>query len=139
MKQLVLMLLVACGIGVGACQKNEQPAADSQDTFQPTAGAYEPGPTYVRDYPEPASERTGTTTDDASPEPAADRTAEDEVLTPTGSEGRTYVVQKGDTLYSIARKFYNGDQSRWRVIYEANRSRLRGPDQLAVGMKLIIP
>lgn len=60
----------------------------------------------------------------------------DEELDPVG--GQTYVVRKGDTLYKLARRFYN-DQSRWREIWEANRNRIPDPDQLRVGMKLIIP
>jgi nucleoid-associated protein YgaU len=47
-------------------------------------------------------------------------------------------VQKGDTLYKVARRFYN-DQSRWREIWEANKTRLPDPDKLPIGIKLIIP
>ena len=47
-------------------------------------------------------------------------------------------MQKGDTLFSLARKFYD-DQARWKDIWEANRTRLPDPDRLSVGMKLIIP
>jgi nucleoid-associated protein YgaU len=65
--------------------------------------------------------------------------ASDEVLTPADDTGgRTYIVQKGDTLFSLARKFYD-DQARWKDIWEANRTRLPDPDKLLVGMKLIIP
>jgi nucleoid-associated protein YgaU len=60
----------------------------------------------------------------------------DEPLAPIG--GQVYTVQKGDTLYKLARRFYN-DQSRWRDIWEANRNRIPDPDKIAVGMKLIIP
>ena len=59
----------------------------------------------------------------------------DEVLTPAG---QTYIVQKGDTLFSLARKFYS-DQARWKDIWEANRTRLPDPNKLSVGTKLIIP
>ncbi len=60
----------------------------------------------------------------------------DEPLSPAG--GQVYTVQKGDSLYELARRFYN-DQSRWREIWEANKNRLADPDKLQVGMKLIIP
>lgn len=50
----------------------------------------------------------------------------------------TYTVQVGDTLGSIAQKFY-GRASRWPEIYEANRGKLRHPDILFHGTKLCIP
>lgn len=51
----------------------------------------------------------------------------------------TYTVRSGDTLSVIAWKVY-GQGSRWRDIYDANRSAIgANPDRLKVGMKLVIP
>lgn len=51
---------------------------------------------------------------------------------------RTYRVQKGDTLYSIAHKVY-GRRDKWRVIYDANRG-VVGPNYLLKpGQTLTIP
>ena len=52
--------------------------------------------------------------------------------------GKTHVVQKGDTLYKIARDHY-GDQSKWRSIFEANRDQLSDPHRLKVGQTLTLP
>ncbi len=52
--------------------------------------------------------------------------------------GRIHVVQRGDTLYSLARQYYN-DNSQWRRIYEANRNQIGDPNVLKTGQKLIIP
>ncbi len=53
--------------------------------------------------------------------------------------GRYYTVRSGDTLSTIAEKHYRSE-SRWRDIYNANRSAIGGnPDRLQVGMKLRIP
>lgn len=49
-----------------------------------------------------------------------------------------YVVQKGDTLQKISKKFY-GSYAKWSRIYEANRNVLGDPDKLKVGMKLCVP
>lgn len=52
-----------------------------------------------------------------------------------------YVVQRGDTLWDIARAQY-GDPQQWHAIYEANRDRLPPPGDEAVlqpGWKLRIP
>lgn len=55
------------------------------------------------------------------------------------SGSRTHVVQKKETLFSIARMHYNGDASKWKAIYEANRDQIPNKDQIRVGQKLIIP
>jgi nucleoid-associated protein YgaU len=52
--------------------------------------------------------------------------------------GQTYVVQSGDTLFSISRKFYKSSK-RWKAILEANKKSVRNPKELTVGQTLIIP
>lgn len=59
------------------------------------------------------------------------------VAPPAGGE-QTYTVKAGDTLSSIAARFY-GDASKWRVIYEANRAQLSDPNALKIGAVLKIP
>ena len=49
-----------------------------------------------------------------------------------------YVVQKGDTLQSLALRYY-GTRAGWEKIYQANRSGLPSKDQLKVGQQLVIP
>jgi len=51
---------------------------------------------------------------------------------------RTYRVKAGDTLVAIARQFY-GDGERYQEIYEANRQRLKVPNDLREGLVLDIP
>lgn len=52
----------------------------------------------------------------------------------------SYVVQKGDSLWSIAAKpeIY-GKATHWRRIFDANRDLLKSPDRLKAGMTLKIP
>jgi hypothetical protein len=52
--------------------------------------------------------------------------------------GQTHQVRKGDTLYSLARQYYN-DQARWRDIFNANRAKLGNPNSLPLGTRLVIP
>lgn len=56
------------------------------------------------------------------------------------SDGRnvTYVVEQGDSLAYLALKFY-GNTADYRVIYNANRSKIGQPDKIQVGQRLIIP
>lgn len=52
------------------------------------------------------------------------------------SQTTEYTVQPGDTLALISQKVY-GTQENWQRIAEANN--IMNPDQIAVGMKLMIP
>ncbi len=57
---------------------------------------------------------------------------------PAGGAGGSHVVQRGETLYSLARMYYS-DQAKWRVIYDANRGVMSSPHSLQAGQELIIP
>jgi LysM repeat protein len=57
---------------------------------------------------------------------------------PAPAGARKYVVQKGDTLFSISRKFFN-TPSRWKDIQEANFEKSEGTPVLKPGQTLIIP
>ncbi len=80
--------------------------------------------------PSPSPDATATpTSPDATLFPA--------IVTPTrsGDEVRHYTVQKGDTLYSIARQFGVS----WEAVWEANGDTLRAPEALQPGQELRIP
>lgn len=54
--------------------------------------------------------------------------------------GRTHVVASGESLYTIAKKYYgSGEKAKTDMIYTANQDRMRSPDMLKVGMSLSIP
>ena len=46
-----------------------------------------------------------------------------------------YTVQGGDTLRTIAERFY-GDADRFRIIFQANRDQIEDPDQIFPGQVL---
>ena len=61
----------------------------------------------------------------------------------TGGQGnaqqpKTYEVQSGDTLSSIAKQQF-GDANAYNEIFEANRPMLKDPDEIYPGQVLIIP
>jgi len=58
--------------------------------------------------------------------------------TASGKGDRSYVVQSGDTLFSISRKFYKSPK-RWKEILNANRKSIHDPKKLTVGQTLVIP
>ncbi len=105
----------------------DAPPTTADDTY--LADPYATDPMVAPRETTPASETTPVTT----AEPL------EETLIPTDEPAvRTHVVTKDDTLYKLARHYYN-DQRKWRDIWEANRNRLPNPDRLEVGLKLIIP
>ncbi len=55
---------------------------------------------------------------------------------PAGAHKHT--VQKGDTYFALARKYYN-DEHKWKRIYEANKDRYPDKNKIPVGAELIIP
>jgi len=56
-----------------------------------------------------------------------------------GAAPRHHVVAKGDTLFSLAQRYY-GSRSRWRDIFQANRAALGSEKApLKIGMELKIP
>jgi len=58
--------------------------------------------------------------------------------TATGYGARVHTIAKGDTLYSLARRYYN-DQSKWKEIYSANRDSISNPNMVRVGQQVVIP
>lgn len=58
--------------------------------------------------------------------------------TPPSAAGKKHVVVKGDTLMSLAQRYY-GNRSKWRDIAEANRDQLKGKNDLHIGMELKLP
>lgn len=72
-----------------------------------------------------------------APQPAADGAA---AAASADASADTYVVQKGDSLWSIAaRPEIYGKASRWRTLYDANRDVLKSPNDLQAGMRLKVP
>jgi LysM repeat protein len=58
--------------------------------------------------------------------------------TETHARDRVITVRRGDTLSSIAEREL-GTSARWTEIFHVNRAQLSDPDELAVGMHLVLP
>lgn len=115
-----------------------QPKYSSLDSYDaPTADS--PTPATANDpysEPAPAYANAYSPTTDSGAAPAYAAPAGGEML--SASFGRTHLVAKGDTLIKLSRYYY-GNDSGWKGIWEANRNRVPNPNQLAVGTNLIIP
>jgi len=74
----------------------------------------------------------------AAPRTALEKSQGNDAKRPGSKKaGQTYVVQSGDTLFSISRKFYKSPK-RWKAILEANKN-IRDPKDLTAGQTLVIP
>ena len=124
MKYWGLVGVAALALLVTACQKNAEPTVKEETAPPPPAATTPP---VVAD---PYANDTMA--------PPADAGVTGKPLPPEAKGGRTHVVQKGDTLYKVARQYY-GDAKRWKDIWEANKTRVPNKDKLEVGTKLIIP
>lgn len=139
MGRLTLLLLTLGALTLLGCKnKDQQATAHKEEAYVPS---YTQSATSLdaMDAAPPADAGTSADTSTGTlsgPPPAAGGRSSDEVLAPSG--GRVHVVQKGDTLFKLARQYYN-DQARWRDIWEANKTRVPDPNKLQVGTRLIIP
>jgi nucleoid-associated protein YgaU len=77
--------------------------------------------------PRPRGEAPGGEGGDPAALPAAARPSE-----------TVYVVQAGDSLGKIARRFY-GNEAHWRAILDRNKDEIPDPGRLQVGASLHIP
>ena len=63
---------------------------------------------------------------------------EETVEQPATPRDRVHHVQPGETLFVIAEKYY-GNGEYYKSIYEANRDKMTSPNNVRVGVRLVIP
>ena len=71
-------------------------------------------------------------------EPEGDAGATPPTAAAASDASRFYLIQKGDTLYGIAKEFY-GDGMKYPQLFEANREVIEDPDKIYPGQKIRIP
>ena len=54
------------------------------------------------------------------------------------ADSETYTVKKNDSLWKISKRYY-GRGDKWPTIYRANRSKIKNPNVIRKGQKLVIP
>lgn len=70
---------------------------------------------------------------------AIKRTTPPRVAAPVPAGSQQHTVTDGDSLSTIADRYY-GHEKHWTRVFEANRSMLGGdPDRLRIGMVLVVP
>lgn len=139
MKSVCIPMCAVLALLCVGCPKNPQPAANENYTpleSDKSAGNRDSG-MLTDSNTNPGMEST------TMPPPSRTSrtvTPADESLGPTGGggSGKTYVVKKGDTLSAISRRMY-GNSSRYKDIWNANKSRIKDPNKLTIGQRLIIP
>ena len=72
------------------------------------------------------------------PAPAIERSYPALTAVPEPLQQRFHTVVKRDTLYKLARAYYD-DASRWKDIYQANRADVSDPNRILIGQRLLIP
>jgi LysM repeat protein len=74
----------------------------------------------------------------AKPTTVAEQVHTDAVVKKLQPATRTYIVRSGDTLSSIAQRFY-GNAADWPYLYHVNESVVHNPNVIYVGEKLNVP
>lgn len=74
---------------------------------------------------------------EAEPVEEEEVVAEEKVETP--SAGRYVTVRPGNSLIRLARKYYDGDGEMWKVIWEANKDKIKNPNLIYPGQVLYLP
>ncbi len=59
------------------------------------------------------------------------------VRMPSNSQN-THIIRANDNLYNLSKKYYK-DESKWIMIYEANKNKMSDPHSLQIGQELLIP
>jgi nucleoid-associated protein YgaU len=77
-------------------------------------------------------------------QPAVQKTNQQEVaVAPKTVAGANHIVEEGDSLAYIAKKYYGTEEGNKRstiqMLYEANKNILESPDKIQVGDQLVIP
>lgn len=83
-----------------------------------------------------AAPKVGPLTGGARSAPAPAKGSDDAGATGSSTGSRRYTVRSGDTLFTIAQRFY-GDGSKWPTVATANN--ITNPRTLRVGRELTIP
>jgi nucleoid-associated protein YgaU len=119
----VVMVVTVMALASLGCKKKE-----STMTAAPPPPGYSAG----YDTPPPADVQFS----DPAPAPGSGLAPVPMTNAPAAMGGGSYVIQKGDTLWSIAKRTY-GDGKRWADIQAANPG--LDPKKLPVGQQIVLP
>lgn len=126
-------------------------ASGSVDAYDPAADPYSSTGGYDN-YGGAYGSSYGSETASSTPSYSATPSRSADFYTPPASEPASYestasyssggsryhTVQRKDTLYKLARQYYN-DEGSWKRIYQANSDVINNPNQIYPGQKLLIP
>ena len=117
---------VALGLIAGGCESSNKQSANR--------GPLRPG---VLDVTPAAPQAYAATPQPVAVAQSVEQSASfSPVAVATAPNGSTYTVQKGDTLYKIAREKL-GDAKQWKAIAAANPG--LSPNSLKAGQKIVLP
>lgn len=131
MKTLKTLIVPAILIGIclGGCNKDQkidlQPAEKPVE-FKPAKARKVETPPVVQPVKPKVTIRPIT---DYTPQKTI-------IITPATTGSKIYEIQKGDTLWSIA-KNHLGDGQRWKDIVTANPNLT--PESMSIGQKIVLP
>lgn len=87
-----------------------------------------------------AADNVETSTSVRPPGPSASNDSDKAPLNPAvPGKSRAHKVREGESLSSVARRYYGEGAGRVSFLFRANRDRLRAPDHVPIGTVLLVP
>lgn len=120
MRRLTWIMVAVVAVGAAGCAQQREEELPLIDPAELQAMA-----------PAPAPEIDTPAVEVETPGPAV-------TAVPAQPAGQTYTMQRGDTLYSLAKRFYS-DGKLWTRIADANKDKFRDVTSIPVGTVLMIP
>ncbi len=139
---MVVMALVAAGLVAVGCdqeqKRDDQVEAVDMATLEGGDETVAAAPVVEEETPPPPPPPV-TAYEEPVATPGA-YPAETPAYTPpaTTPAGQTHTVQRGETLWLLAVKYY-GDGQQWRRIHAANQAKIPNVNDMPVGTVLVIP
>jgi nucleoid-associated protein YgaU len=147
LRRFRLLFTSVVAVGLSCVQKTGIPGEGAPDEQKQSLSALAPGDggsgAEAPPMPEagPGTPRRSSTRPSQAPIPppaSAYQRVDSQHASTRPALDQTYVLQPGDTLSKLARRFY-GNARAWRRIYEANSETIKDPDRLPIGESIRIP
>lgn len=132
-RNAVIVAVCTLIVVLPGCKNNKNKSDASTGAYDPYAYNTTPITPQYEPLSVPAYDTSSTYAAPTQPDTGWATSVADE-----SSFAQYHTVAKGETLYSLARKYYS-DQSKWKDIYESNRTSLSDPNRIRVGQRLMIP
>ena len=140
------LMNIVNGVGVGAETATASPSVkevrelldESEDESEPSAAPTGEFASLIKDEQDETAQPAPFPKQAAADPVETEQPVEEKEKPAAPARPKTYVVQEGDTLYGIAKRFY-GTLTVWKRIRDANKAVISTDSRLRVGDTIVLP